>query len=192
MPGYILTGTPGAGKTAILRQLELDGHPVVEEAATDVIALQQAVGGPWHGAAFVDRIVALQRQRQRAAREGAFFDRSPVCTLALSRLFGLDPSAVLLAEIERLRAEQHYHRAVFFVRNQGFVEPTAARRITFEESLRFEEIHEAAYRDLGFELVEVAPGPLPARVAAVYRAISTGQSARRSRREPTDPSSRPS
>jgi predicted ATPase len=46
--------------------------------------------------------------------------------------------------------------------------------------------------ELGFELVEVAPGPLPARVAAVYRAISTGQSARRSRREPTDPSSRPS
>ena len=68
MPGYILTGTPGAGKTAILRQLELDRHPVVE----------------------------------------------------------------------------------------------------------------------------VAPGPLPARVAAIYRAISTGQSARRSRREPTDPSSRPS
>ncbi|MBM0260113.1 AAA family ATPase, partial [Micromonospora sp. 4G55] len=39
MPAYILTGAPGSGKTAILRQLEIDGHAVVEEAATDVIAL---------------------------------------------------------------------------------------------------------------------------------------------------------
>jgi len=44
MRRFVLTGTPGAGKTAILRQLELDGFAVVEEAATDVIALQQAQG----------------------------------------------------------------------------------------------------------------------------------------------------
>lgn len=43
MPRYILTGTSGAGKTAILRQLELNGHVVVEEAATDVIALENAL-----------------------------------------------------------------------------------------------------------------------------------------------------
>jgi predicted ATPase len=39
MKRYILTGAPGAGKTAIIRQLELDRFSVVEEAATDVIAL---------------------------------------------------------------------------------------------------------------------------------------------------------
>ncbi|WP_422769812.1 AAA family ATPase [Plantactinospora sp. WMMC1484] len=44
MPAYILTGTPGSGKTAILRQLEVDGHTVVEEAATDVIAHRHALG----------------------------------------------------------------------------------------------------------------------------------------------------
>ena len=49
MRRFILTGTPGAGKTAILRQLEIEGFSVVEEAATDVIALEQAkgVGEPW-------------------------------------------------------------------------------------------------------------------------------------------------
>jgi hypothetical protein len=41
---FILTGAPGSGKTAILRHLELDGFGVVEEAATDVIALAQAQG----------------------------------------------------------------------------------------------------------------------------------------------------
>jgi predicted ATPase len=44
MRSFILTGTPGSGKTAIIRQLELDGFSVVEEAATDVIALGRARG----------------------------------------------------------------------------------------------------------------------------------------------------
>jgi predicted ATPase len=172
MPGHILTGTPGAGKTAILRHLELDGHPVVEEAATDVIALLQALGQPWQGGDFVDRVVALQRLRQLAAPEAAFFDRSPVCTLALSRYSGLNPSSGLLAELDRLTAQRHYDRTVFFVRNQGFVEPTAARRISFTDSLRFERIHEETYLELGFDLVDVPAGPLPARVAAVLEVVT--------------------
>lgn len=49
MPAYILTGAPGSGKTAVLRLLETLGYPVVEEAATDVIALANALGceEPW-------------------------------------------------------------------------------------------------------------------------------------------------
>jgi predicted ATPase len=59
MPGYILTGAPGAGKTAVLRLLEINGHVVVEEAATDAIAiaLANALGRaePWHDHAFIDK-----------------------------------------------------------------------------------------------------------------------------------------
>jgi hypothetical protein len=44
MRRLIITGAPGAGKTAIIRKLELDGFSVVEEAATDVIAVAQAEG----------------------------------------------------------------------------------------------------------------------------------------------------
>jgi hypothetical protein len=40
MKRRILTGTPGAGKTSILRLLERLGHSIVEEAATAVIALR--------------------------------------------------------------------------------------------------------------------------------------------------------
>jgi len=39
-----IMGWAGGAKTAILRQLELNGHAVVEEAATDVIALENAHG----------------------------------------------------------------------------------------------------------------------------------------------------
>jgi predicted ATPase len=36
--------------------------------------------------------------------------------------------------------------------NIGFVTPTEARKISYEETVRFEQIHEYTYRDLGFEL----------------------------------------
>lgn len=83
MPAYILTGAPGAGKTAVLRLLETLGYAVVEEAALDGIALSGALGclEPWQEPSFIDKIVTLQRRRKDAARRAVgsgavFFDRS--------------------------------------------------------------------------------------------------------------------
>ncbi|XVV08291.1 AAA family ATPase [Actinoplanes sp. CA-131856] len=174
---YVLTGAPGSGKTALLRQLEIAGYAVVEEAATDVIALRQALGvaEPWREPGFIDHIVDLQRRRQLAApdRGIVFFDRSPVCTLALSRYAGRAPSPLLLAEIER--TEHLYARTVFFVRHQGFVQPTAARRISFEDALRFERIHEETYREVGFTVVEVPAAPLETRTAVIRDRLGPGR-----------------
>jgi len=174
MSAYILTGAPGAGKTAVLRLLETMGYAVVEEAATDVIALGQALGcaEPWCDSAFIGKVIALQRQRQAAARATAgsaavFFDRSPVCTLALSRFLGTGAPRALTREVDRIVAEGTYAKTVFFIRNQGFVTATAARRISFADSLAFERLHEQAYRDLGFQLVDVPAGPLADRVAMI-------------------------
>lgn len=36
---HILIGTPGSGKTFIIRASEMNGHIVVDEAATDIIAM---------------------------------------------------------------------------------------------------------------------------------------------------------
>jgi predicted ATPase len=71
-------------------------------------------------------------------------------------------------------AERTYEPTVFFIRNQGFVTATAARRISFEDSLVFEQIHEQTYRDLGFEAVDVPAGRLADRVALILQA--TGRS----------------
>ena len=177
MPSYILTGAPGAGKTAVLRLLEVSGYAVVEEAATDVIALGHALGReePWHDHGFIDKVVALQRQRQDSvavARDAiVFFDRSPACTLALSRYLGFSPSCLLAGEVSQMVAEGTYEPTVFFIRNQGFVKATAARRISFEDSLVFEQFHVQAYRELGFKLVDVPAGPLADRVALILQAI---------------------
>lgn len=178
MRRFILTGAPGSGKTAIIRQLSLDGFSVVEEAATDVIAAALARGleEPWKHPSFINEIVALQRDRQlRASHQSdkpQFHDRSVVCTAALATYLGYTISPALAAELDRIKSEAIFEKQVFFIRNLGFITNTEARRITFEEALRFEKIHKEIYRYHGFELVEVAPRSVDDRVSTIKSLIS--------------------
>jgi predicted ATPase len=175
MKRFILTGAPGAGKTAILRQLELDGFGVIEEAATDLIAVEQACGipEPWKNASFIHAVADLQKLRlhraTRLANEIQFHDRSVICTAALARYLGHSLSDGFLRELEALTVM--FEKRVFFIRNLGFITPTEARRISFEETLRFERIHEETYRSFGFELVFVEPGSVRDRVAAIKASL---------------------
>ena len=177
MKRFILTGAPGAGKTAILRQLELDGFSVVEEAATDLIALAQAHGitEPWTEPSFIDSVADLQRRRLARVSyqpdEVQFHDRSAFCTAALAVYLGHPVSGTFARELEGIKADSIYQRRVFFVENLGFITPSEARRISFEEALRFERIHEKTYRNFGFEIVAVKPGSLSERVAAIKAAV---------------------
>jgi len=176
MKRYILTGTPGSGKTSILRSLEVAGYLVVEEAATDIIALRQAQGiaEPHTRPAFIDDITNLQKHRQmRVADSGVqFYDRSPLCTYALSVFLGFPISTTLADEMARIKKEQIYQKQVFFIENLGFCEPTAARKITFEDSLRFEKVHEETYNSFGYECIRVAPQRLSARMEQITRFVS--------------------
>jgi predicted ATPase len=177
MRRFIITGAPGAGKTAIVRQLELDGFSVVEEAATDVIAAAHAQGRvqPWTSASFIDAVANLQRDRQiRTSYQPdkvQFHDRCVVCTAALAVYLGYAFSPFLASELERVKKEAIYENRVFFIRNLGFITPTEARRISFEETVRFEKIHEEIYQDFGFDLVSVEPGSLAERVNIIKAAI---------------------
>jgi predicted ATPase len=178
MRRFIITGAPGAGKTAIIRQLELDGFSVVEEAATDVIAVAQARGTaePWADESFIDAVADLQKARQlRAAKQPddiQFHDRSIICTAALAVYLGYSFSPLLTSELERINKEAIFERRVFFIRNLGFITPTQARRISFEETLRFERIQEETYDHFGFEFVSVKPASLLERVSTIKAAIA--------------------
>ena len=177
MKRFVITGAPGAGKTALIRQLELDGFSVVDEAATDVIAAAQARGTaePWKDPSFIDVIVRLQRDRQIRAScqpdEVQFHDRCVVCTAALAVYLGYSFSSFLTTELERVQKEAIYQTRVFFIRNLGYITPTEARRIRFEDALRFEKIHEETYRGFGFELIPVERGSVAERVRFIKSAL---------------------
>ena len=171
MRRYIFTGAPGAGKTTLLAALAAGGYAVVDEAVTDLIESRQAEGveDPWTDPDFLSVILTLQQHRQAAATSGdlTLFDRSPVCTLALARYGGHRVPADLRDEVARLARDGFYQREVFMVRPIGFIERTAVRRISYDDSLRFERIHEQTYTEFGFCLVDVPPAPVAERVEIV-------------------------
>jgi len=61
---------------------------------------------------------------------------------------------------------------VFFVRLLGFITPTAARRISYADSVRFEAFHEQAYREHGFQLLDVPAGPPEQRADLIARTVA--------------------
>src|SRR5689334_358867 len=148
MRRYIVTGAPGAGKTAVIRQLELDGFSVVEEAATDIIELWQAKGiaEAWSRPEFIDTIVSLQQTRELRSASVSdhvqFHDRSAVCTAALADYLQCPWPQSLVKELQRLTKQNVFERRVVFLMNLGFVTRTEARKISYEETVQFEGIHE--------------------------------------------------
>ncbi len=164
---FILMGTPCSGKTSVIVELEKLGHVVIHEAATDVIAEEQAQGieRPWEEPDFTDKIVRMQKERQMSATgDLQFFDRSPFCTYALSKYLslvenvGFVPSSILAEEIERCLKAGIYQNKVFFFENLGFIEHTGARKISYEDALIFEKIHLDVYKQFGFEIIIVPKG----------------------------------
>ncbi len=120
------------------------------------------------------RSVALQQQRQqapgRAGATGQIHDRSPLCTLALVHYLDRPVTPTLRAEIDRLLTARVYERTVCLVGPLGFVRPTPARRISYADSLTFQAVHEAVYRDHGFTLLEV-PAALPGDRADLVESV---------------------
>ncbi len=173
---FILTGPPGAGKTAILRHLGHLGFTTIPEAATDVIANSHARGidEPWTDASFIDLITQMQRDRQLEAQslpEPQFFDRSPVCTLALAKWLGYPIPKTLDEEIHRLQRDRIYHSEVFFIASLGFIERSDARRISLDDAIRFGELHAEIYRELGFDVRRIEPGSISERAETILRIV---------------------
>ncbi len=138
MNRYILTGAPGAGKTAVVLELETRGYPIVREAAEDVIRLEQAKGveKPWETPGFQDRVLALQILRNDyAPEETAFIDRGYLDGLAYTAKDDTTSRSIL----EVAQEEQIDH--IFFIDLLTHTDQNTIRRenrtgaLTLDESL---------------------------------------------------------
>lgn len=171
---YILTGTPGSGKTSVINELAARGYTTVPEAATALIAQAQQAGmkAPWENPEFIDTIIRLQQKQQReTSSEYQFYDRSPICSYALSRYLGCPPSTCLMDEIDRVVNGSVYEKQVFFMANLGFIVNTEARRISFEDALQFERLHRQAYQEWGYQMIRVPVASIHERCDKIVKAV---------------------
>jgi predicted ATPase len=154
------------------------GYATVAEAATDIILEEQAHGiaEPWRDSAFPRKILEMQwlRQGQAAASpsEIQFFDRAPLDTWALCLFLGMPIPVGFREEIARVQEAGAYEKTALFVENLGSCEPTAARRISFEDSLRFERVHEEVYREWGYRCLRIPAQSVEERAQTVLRSLS--------------------
>ena len=168
---FVLTGGPGAGKTTLLAALAAAGHAVAPEAGRAIIRDQLAIDGPalpWRDRAlFAELMLNFDlRSHHEAQASGApiFFDRGVPDSIGYLRLCGLP-------------VPEHFGRAAQAFRYASivFVAPPwreiyaqdAERKQDFAEAERTYEAVTAAYRDHGYELVELPRADVATRVTFV-------------------------
>jgi predicted ATPase len=126
---HILTGTPGSGKTSIVR-LGFAGisHPGRVGHGGHRGRAGRRVRPAVLPASFIDLVVAAQRQAREAALEIGvrFHDPSPTGTHRLATWLSLPIPAALSGELDTMANERPYHPKVFFIRNLGVCQPTSA------------------------------------------------------------------
>ena len=175
---FVLTGTPGTGKTTLIEFLRAHGQHVQTETAREVLAEQKAIDGPGLPSKSPLRFVQMMLERAISKFENSqtlggpvFFDRGIPDLIAYAERFGVDAS-----EFQQASESYRYSKTVFVLSpwKEIFVNDSE-RLLTYEASLLFHESLLAAYRRLGYELIEVPFGTLAERADFVRAIVSRGR-----------------
>lgn len=165
MQPIIITGGPGAGKTALLNAIGQHGYLVFPEVSRTLIRQQSLLDGgilPWTDLPrFAELCLDLMSEQRSQAGKGtipAFVDRAigDICAY-------LEIGGEAVAE-HYVEAAKGYHPTVFFCAPQADIYVQDDERPhSFEEA---EQIHQAllaTYDGLGYRVVEVPWGSIEER-----------------------------
>jgi predicted ATPase len=172
----VISGGPGAGKTTLLLELERRGFRCAPEVARQIIQEQVRLEGdalPWGDRQRYCRLLmerSIASYREHAGPAGiTFFDRGIPDALCYSRLAGLGLEDEVMAACQRYR----YATEVFLAPPWREIYVTDAERWqSFDEAVRTYELMVEAYRDCGYEVVEIPRVSVGERADFLVRAVA--------------------
>ena len=159
-PFHVITGGPGAGKTAVLAELERRGHICVPEDARAIIQEQVASGGsavPWADAPrFAELLIERSIDTYRAqlamhhAQTPVYFDRGIGDAFTCADLIGHT-----FPTCSREKATRHRYRDPVFLSPwwPEIYTTDNERRQSREEAARTEQAIAKTYTELGYRIV---------------------------------------
>jgi len=168
---FVVTGGPGAGKTTLLAALAAAGQAVAPEAGRAIIRDQLAVDGPalpWRDRAlFAELMLGFDLRshgESQASASPVFFDRGVPDSIGYLRLCGLP-----VPEHFECAARVFRYAPVVFAAPpwREIYAQDAERKQDFAEAERTYEAVTAAYREHGYELVELPRADVGTRAAFV-------------------------
>jgi predicted ATPase len=169
---FVITGGPGAGKTAIVERLAARGFPTVAESGRAILRQQVAIGGSsthWQNAEAY-RDLMLQRgmddyERMTSETDGpVFFDRGVTELVGYCRLIG-----VAVPDHVRRAAELYrYNRLVFLAPPWPEIYANDdLRKQDADEAMRSSRLAGEVYAEFGYDVVDVPRAPIAERAAFV-------------------------
>lgn len=172
---FVVTGGPGAGKTTLLATLAAAGHAIAPEAGRAIIRGQLAIDGPalpWRDRALFAELMLnfdLRSYHEAQARAApVFFDRGVPDSIGYLRLCGLP----VPDHVDRAARAFRYAGIVFAAPPwREIYAQDAERKQDFAEAERTYEAVTGAYRDHGYELVELPRADVEARIAFVLERV---------------------
>lgn len=175
---YVITGGPGAGKTTLIAELAARGFRTHQEAGRSIIRAHGAIAGPaGHGAdrmLFAELMLSWDMRSWAEATDGpSFYDRGV-------------PELIGYLRLCDLAVPEHFWRAAHLCRyaEPVFVAPPwreiyqndEDRRQDFAEAVATHDRVRAAYRELGYSIVDLPLADVAARADFVLRHCATAES----------------
>lgn len=173
---FVITGGPGAGKTTLLSALAAEGFATAPEGGRAIIRDQVAIDGPalpWRDRAlFAELMLGWDMRSHAEARKRGglvLFDRGVPDIAGYLSLSGL----AIPAHLERAARQIRYRPLVFAAPPwRAIFAGDAERKQDFAEAERTFAAVTGAYRDFGYEPVELPLAGVAERVAFVRARIA--------------------